>query len=380
MQGLQDRPRELPEDLKPHVGQFLKLSRKGEMVLDCDYYSEAPIRIHEPSITANRDSADGAGDDGETSDGDTRRGFTIGEPYRGGNGGSDKPIRPEAEAPGGKAISARLFDELAVQRRDILSASLLTQPGLALDYLLFVMADAKRGYVAYGTTIKAPGPQDPQVGEIAPSQARTTIADTRATLDASWMDHETEVGRFEAFRLIDDDAKAAWLAYTVASSLEAKPTYDARQNPLQNRLASIMKIDVASWWRPTAPNFFDRVSKGSLLALLDDIGGPALSGRYAASKKGEVATSCEKLFAGEAIVEDTIRDKALAWVPNAMLFLDGTDAPTDDIDLEEGSDAEPDNGETGEDSATDHYDGAGDDRETSDDEPADANHEALIEG
>lgn len=203
-EALHDRPRVMPDELKPHIGQFLKLTRKGEMVLDNDYYSETPIRVHD--VPAVGDDSDDGGESG----GGSR--FTIGEPR--GSGGATTSHRPEAQGPGGKAISDRLFDELAVQRRDILAASLLAQPGLALDYLLFVMADAKRGYTAYGTTIKASAPQDPQVGEIGPSQARSSMADARETLDASWMDGATEVDRFESFRALDDDAKAAWLAYT----------------------------------------------------------------------------------------------------------------------------------------------------------------------
>ena len=343
-QALYDRPRILPDELKPLVGQFLKLSRKGEMVLDCDYYSETPVRMKNPDEIGDGESPIMIGGQGG------------GSHSGGAHNGDHKPQRPEAVAPGGKPISARLFDELAVQRRDILAASLLSQPGLALDYMLFAMADAKRGYGQYGTTIKAPGPQDPAVGDTGAGKARAYLAQAHVGLDASWMDGPTEVERFEAFRLLDDDAKAGWLAYTVAVSLEAKPTYDARQNPLQNRMASILEIDVAAWWRPTAANFFDRVSKGSLLALLDDVGGPALSGRYAASKKGEVSTSCEKLFAGEAIVEEAVRDKALAWVPDAMLFLDSTSAAPDNFERYDGgsdgadggaeADVGPDDGST----------------------------------
>ena len=316
--ALHDRPRILPDELKPLVGQFLKLSRKGEMILDGDYYSETPIRLRDPDEVGDGESAIVTG--GQS-----------------GNQVAAAPRRPEAVAPGGKAITARLFDELAVQRRDILAATLLPQPGLALDYMLFAIADAKRGYGQYGTTIKAPNPQDPQIGDVGAGKARTYLAEARESLDASWMDGATDIERFEAFRLLDDDAKAGWLAYSVAMSLEAKPTYDARQNPLQNRLGTILEIDVAAWWRPTAANFFDRVSKGSLLALLDEVGGPSLSGRYAASKKGEISTSCEKLFAGEAIVEDEVRDKAISWVPNTMLFLDGA---TDDLGANPGDEDE----------------------------------------
>lgn len=89
---------------------------------------------------------------------------------------------------------------------------------------------------------------------------------------------------------------------------------------------------MATWWRPTAENFFDRVPKGALLSLLDEVGGPALSGRHASQKKGEIAASCEKLFAGEAIVEAEVKAAALAWVPGAMRFLDQADDAGDDGD------------------------------------------------
>ena len=150
--ALHDRPRILLDKLKPLVGQFLKLSRKGEMVLDSDYYSETPLRLKSPDEQGEGESVIvTAGGSGRQAD-------------------ATKPQRPETVAPGGKAISARLFDELAVQRRDILAASLLSQPGLALDYMLFAMADARRaGYGQYGTTIRAPSPQDPQIGEVGAS-------------------------------------------------------------------------------------------------------------------------------------------------------------------------------------------------------------------
>src|SRR3546814_1502106 len=97
---------------------------------------------------------------------------------------------------------------------------------------------------------------------------------------------------------------------------------------------SIMDVDGASWWRQTSENFFDRISKGSILALLADVGGAALTARHATMKKSEISESCAKLFAGEAIVEPEVRDAALAWVPDAMRFLDKTEA--DDLEPAEG--------------------------------------------
>ena len=300
---LANRPTVIPDDLKGRIGTFLKLDHKGKLVLETSYFSETPI---------------GSGDDGGSANSDSGK-----------RGAGELP--PEAVAPGGKPLSARLQDELAMQRRDILAAAILADPALALDYALFAMIDASRGYGGYGTTITAGRPGDPcQSGELGESQARAALAEAQESLDVTWCELADTVDRFEAFRGLADDAKAGWLAFMVASSLEAKSGYSSKTNPLQARLASILEIDVAHWWRPTAANFFDRVSKGTLLALLGTVGGNTLSSRYTNSKKGEVATSCEKLFAGEAITEVETREAALAWLPDAMRFIE-TEASDSDL-------------------------------------------------
>lgn len=324
----------LPDELKPLVGAFLKLSPKGEMVLDTEYYSEDPV-----DVGGGDDDGDDAG--GERADGTGTTGT--------GRGYTPPPPRPEAVAPGGKPLSARLYDELAMQRRDVLAATLLSHPALALDYALFVMIDDRTStFSAYGSTIRARSPQDPVSGEQPATRARSYLAEAHDGLDASWTEHKSEVDRFEAFRALDDDGKAAWLAYIVAMSLEAKASYRAEQCPLHNRLATIMDVDVASWWRPTSENFFDRVSKGSILTLLAEVGGAALTARHATMKKSEISGSCAKLFAGEAIVEPEVRDAALAWVPNAMKFLDQPEADlieTVDGDQDEQSEETVDTGD-----------------------------------
>lgn len=289
---LQRRSTILPDDLKGQIGTFLTLASDGKMVLETTYFSETPIR----------DPGDDRGGSGST-------------------GATSKAPPPEKIAPGGKPLSARLSDELAMQRRDILAAALLADPALALDYALFAMIDGKRGYERYGTTMKATRPSDPASGtDGEPTQARIAIEQARDALDTTWTEAGDVVARFEGFRALDDTGKAAWLALMVAGSIEAKPEYSDTTNPLHARLAAILHIEPAQWWRPTSANFFDRVSKGTLLALLTEIGGEVLAARYAASKKPEVSAACQKLFAGEAITEPAIKDAALAWVPDAMRF------------------------------------------------------------
>ena len=114
----------LPEELKAHVGAFLLLTPQGEMVLDTQYYSEQQILIDEPAD----DDQGGDGEDGERSSGC----FRIGGPKP-----SEPTYRRETVAPGGKPLSSRLYDELAMQRGDILASCILAQPALALDYALF---------------------------------------------------------------------------------------------------------------------------------------------------------------------------------------------------------------------------------------------------
>ncbi|RSU72122.1 chromosome partitioning protein ParB [Sphingomonas sp. S-NIH.Pt3_0716] len=335
-EAIENRAPVLPEELKAHVGAFLLLTPQGEMRLDTQYYSEHEILIERPA--SGDETADGEGDDG--ADRYSSGGFRIG-----GSGPAAPTYRPEAVAPGGKPLSARLYDELAIQRRDILASCLLAQPALALDYALFVMVDARTtspsryssSSTRYGTTIRAGGPQDPVTGDMPTSRAREYLAEAHDGLDATWTERDNEVERFEAFRALDDDSKANWLAYIVALSLEAKPGMSNEQIPLQNRLASILEIDVASWWRPTSDNFFDRVNKGSILTLLTDVGGPALTVRHASLKKTEISESCQKLFAGETIVEPEVKEAALAWVPNAMRFLDHDNtAPADPTEGDDG--------------------------------------------
>ena len=293
-QAIDNRPGELDAELKGKIGTFLTLTAKGELVLDTTYYSEAPIR-----------------DENDIGDVTTVGGQVRSKPQ------VDPQIDPGV--PGGKPLSAKLSDSLAVQRRDVLSAALLAQPALALDYALFVLVDT--GQAKYGTTIAKRHPDDPvPAREIPASRAREYLAEVQAELDTSWTEHPYEVARFDAFRELDDDAKAAWLAMTVATSLEAKSGYSRGTIPLQGRLADLLEVDVAAWWRPTSENFFDRVSKATLLAILEDVGGPALSGRYAGSKKGEVSGSCQTLFAGLAVSEPETKGKALAWLPMAMQF------------------------------------------------------------
>ena len=309
LEELSNPVRVLPDEWKGEVGRFLVLTTRGEMILEADYYSEKLLRLEtdeEGTITGGA--------------------FETPEP----RGGDTTPGKPEATAPDGKKVSQALFDELAVQRRNILAASLLGDPGLALDFAIFSLAGTDPSYEK-ATSITAGRPQDPIRGDIPQGTAETMLAEARDQLDTSWREPRSMVDRFTAFRALDDEAKAAWLAYTVATSLEAKKGYNAEYHPIHALLGTLLEIDVPALWRPTSENFFDRISKTACLAALTEVGGSELASRYAASKKTDLSATCQKLFSGESIVEPEIKERALEWLPPAMRFDLAAPTPEDDL-------------------------------------------------
>ncbi|MGD9471112.1 MAG: ParB/RepB/Spo0J family partition protein [Novosphingobium sp.] len=287
-QEIRARPPVMAPELKAEAGMILVLSRDGTPVLQPVFYGE---RQAEPD------------------EGDSGIEVVAGEE------GSDKRRT---------TLSKRLVDELAMQRRDVLALHVASDPGLALDVMVFTLADADthdwRARAA--TTLRAPVPAGPIAGfEAKDAPASMALAELRSGLEESWRAGTDATSRFDLYRALPDDARAAWLGYVVARSLEASLNMAGeRQLPFQDHLGRLIGIDMAQWWRPTAANYFDRVSKQLILDALTDVGGLELSSRFASVKKGDLAMSAERVFAGTYITEVEVREKALAWVPEVMRF------------------------------------------------------------
>ena len=287
-QELRNRPPVLAPELKAEAGMILTLSRDGTPVLQPVFYGE-------------RQAVAGAEDEGIE-------------------------IVPADAGEGRRrsALSKRLVDELAMQRRDILSLHVASDPGLALDLLVFSLADADTHdwRSRASTTLRGEVPAGPIVGfEAKDAPASAALADLKAGLDESWRAGEDVSARFDRFRALSDEARAAWLGFVVARTLEASLNMAGeRRIAFQDHLGSLIGIDTAQWWRPTAANYFDRVPKQMILEALADVGGTELSSRFASVKKADLAMSAERVFAGTYITEAEVRERALAWVPEVMRF------------------------------------------------------------
>ena len=292
LEEIADKPPVIDDALKPGLGAFLVLDEAGRPRLDSTLYAELPP----------------AGEDGEAEDGDN----------------ADARAAAPAKAAG---MSQRLVDELAMQRRDVLAVYVAADPGFALDLAIFLMIDREAGYSSEksGSSLIAAMPSNPVLDFKTPDAAATIARGEAAeALDRSWTGGATRAERFDAFRALGEETRAAWLGHAVAKTLEASLDIPGdRHCAFHDHLGRLLSIDVARWWRPTGANFFDRVPKSITLAALGQIGGEALAGRYSKAKKAELASACERIFAGDFIAEVEVKEAALAWLPGAMRFGSG---------------------------------------------------------
>jgi len=300
MEAIRDKPPLIPEDLKSRIGTFLLLGDAGEVRLDSSYYVEASDNPAEPSPSS------GAQD-----------------------GGSDCGCHEAAGKP--RTLSQALADELAIQRRDILAVHVAADPALALDLATFLMVDreAANAWEKSGSSLMASAPSDPVLGFRTPDAAATRAwEEALKALDRSWLEASTKADRFDAFRALPDAARAAWLGHAVARTLEASLNLPGgRACAFHDHLGCLLGIAVDTWWRPTGANYFDRISKATILEALEEVGGPELARRYAKAKKADLAESAERIFAGDVIAEAEVKGRAIAWVPEAMRFAARTAEP-----------------------------------------------------
>src|SRR3546814_12669276 len=115
-------------------------------------------------------------------------------------------------------------------------------------------------------------------------EAAATVAREQASeaLDRSWTEGKTRAERFDAFRELSDEARAAWLGHAVARTLEASLNLAGeRFCAFHDHLGRLLGIYGARWWRPTGANFFERVPKSVPLHTLRAVGCPSPPGRQA---------------------------------------------------------------------------------------------------
>lgn len=226
-------------------------------------------------------------------------------------------------ADGKPLISQRLADELAMMKTELLSVHVASDPAFALDLGTFIMVEAatqKMGSYGIPSDLRATRPSPRVHGFDSGTPAAQEWARLDAALDRSWTEPDTIEARYDAFCALGDDMRAAWLGWAIARTIDAVPAGKVGSGFLDH-IGAKLDIDVAAWWRPTARSYFDRITKPAILSLFEEVGGLELKQRYSGSKKHDLASSAERLFAGDIIVEAEVKEKALRWLPDAMRFV-----------------------------------------------------------
>lgn len=237
------------------------------------------------------------------------------------------PNHGEKVGAGRSVLSQRLLERLAMMKVELLALHVASDPAFALDLASFILADAS--VMTYGhqvpSELRGPEPVRLVTDFVSDMPAAREWAKLQDGLDRCWQGHSSVIERFDAFCALPDEARAAWLGWAVARTLRAVP-HGHSEAGLLDHLGVRLDIDVASWWRPTATAYFDKINKPAILDLLEEIGGSDLRARYAGSKKHDLAAAAERLFSGDMLVEVEVKERALAWLPEAMCFNHREDA------------------------------------------------------
>ena len=235
--------------------------------------------------------------------------------------GSIGGTTPKADPLSAEAMSAALRADLGVERAYILQAELADDADLARDVLIFRLAsDMLPAASAYDmNNIRAmKGSRTHSRPEVLDDDILRRIKDQQEALDLSWSDASLAPGeRFRAFRELDDAAKTAIMAFCVAGTVDPhladnKPGRES----FMEAVASDAIADIRASWKPTADNYWSRVTRDHMLALLKSFDMAQEAEAQKNVQKGTLAKYMEALFANPfATLSEAHRVAVESWTP-----------------------------------------------------------------
>ncbi|MDP2129190.1 MAG: hypothetical protein Q8K97_17650 [Pseudohongiella sp.] len=198
------------------------------------------------------------------------------------------------------AESAALRLSLGQYKLQAMQAELISHPSLAIDLMAFSMADRMFGSGYSWSAPVAVTLEQASFEAIEPdTHAGTTIEKAKASLDLSWLSHETSADRLTAFMALPAKAKQQIMVVCVAGGLRHKDENSAV-------ILGAMKFDLFKYWQPTAENYFGRMKTASLL----DIGQSVIGSDWYANAKN---------LKKKEVAQSIATDKAMTgWLPESM--------------------------------------------------------------
>ena len=244
-----------------------------------------------------------------------------------------------AENPPAK-YSARLLEDLGHTRLEIAQKHLAQDVEYAYDVMLFTLACAvlKTGSmcdrpldICFTTTLP------PNWSE----RFETTGAELPPEIDMGWLELAPAAG-FAALSALPMTDKQRLFAYCTALTLRGRLGRTG-DDDLHEAIGCRLGIDTATHWRPTANNFFKRVTKPRALEIAADVLGETWAKNHAGEKKAVLADTLEANFAGNRTPGVTAEQAAAAarWLPDGMAYPANHEVdavPTIETDLPEAFD------------------------------------------
>ena len=224
----------------------------------------------------------------------------------------------EADSPTDKpgTYSARLLEDLGHTRLEIAQKHLAQDVDCAYDVMLFTLAHA-----VLETGSLCDRPLDICFTTTLPhnwsEESDTTGAELSPEIDMGWLDLAPAAG-FAALSSLPMADKQRLFAYCTALTLRGRLADDDLHEAIGCRLG----IDMAAHWRPTANNFFKRVTRPRALEIAADVLGAQWAKNHAGEKKAVLADTLEANFAGNRTPGVTAEQAAAAarWLPDGMAY------------------------------------------------------------
>ena len=261
-------------------------------------------------------------------------------------GADGKVDNPATAALKEAGLSAALGDDLRAIRHQVMQAHLQVDFDVSFDIVLYTMcSDTFR--TTYGSK-----PLDlrltPALTAASKAHLEGTVADRmiekfRSSLRLEWMGLP-KPDDFEAMSALHFSEKQALFSFAAAHVLNQQLSVDHLANPVIEEAGRRLDIDVAGCWRPTAVNFFGRVTKDYMMAAARETISDAWAEENKGMKKGNLAKSMEDAFSDEGRTRAGLRvetaKRTSQWLPDGMGFTGCQAAePETSSDDEAGSEA-----------------------------------------
>ncbi|MCV6547618.1 MAG: ParB N-terminal domain-containing protein [Cohaesibacter sp.] len=181
-----------------------------------------------------------------------------------------------------------LADDLRTTRHHILRAHLAVHYNVAFDAMLYTMCKRafSSGYISGLPLDVSLNRRYVPNGEklVASSIADRMLEAIKEGLTVSWMLLE-QPKDFQAMSKLTREEKEALFAWAAATTLEAQLSSDNSPSAVIEELGARMDVDVAACWRPTAANYWGKVTKAHIGEVAKDLIGEEFATERNSEKK-----------------------------------------------------------------------------------------------